>query len=73
MAYVIDTNLKIPELWKGNHACTLCLASSNDENKFRSIFYWYTNIPSQDITYHMCVNGQTRSLPTTLFDLKKNT
>lgn len=70
-AYVIDAGLEVPGLWKSNHACTLCLASSNDENKFRSIFYWYTNIPSLDITYQMCVNGQTRSSPTTPFDYKK--
>ncbi|XP_035723486.1 vitellogenin-like [Vespa mandarinia] len=70
-AYVIDAGLEIPGVWNNKHACTLCLASSNDENKFRSLFYWYTNIPSQNITHQVCVNGQIRSSPTTPFDYKK--
>ncbi|KAG7213605.1 hypothetical protein KM043_002858 [Ampulex compressa] len=59
-SHVLDVQLEVPGKYHQQHTLSLAWATSNIEDKYRSLFYWNVYIPEYEISYEVCAAGQAR-------------
>ncbi|XP_015190339.1 PREDICTED: vitellogenin-like [Polistes dominula] len=70
-AFVVDVGVEIPGKWGGGHVLTWCMATSDVENKYRSLSYMHVNIPQHGETFEICTNAQMKKSAVVPFDYQK--
>ncbi|KAI4478759.1 hypothetical protein M0802_014494 [Mischocyttarus mexicanus] len=70
-AFVVDAGLDIPGVWGSSHISTWCLATSDVENKYRSLSYHRMNMHKYQIAHEVCTNIQMKNSAMAPFDYQK--